>query len=112
MRALDSCLMLILHGTTQSLCEDQFQERTHGIATTESIKRSGSSRGSGWAIGCRNPRSAPNPIERHPWRKDVIVTVNHGIRRNEGISVLLGPEKSVAATLQDAIHRQISRFSS
>jgi serine protease DegQ len=33
------------------------------------------------------------------WRKDVIITVNHGIRRNEGISVLLGPEKSVAATL-------------
>jgi S1-C subfamily serine protease len=33
------------------------------------------------------------------WRKDVIVTVNHGIRRNEGISVLLGPEKSVAATV-------------
>ena len=35
------------------------------------------------------------------WRKDVIVTVNHGIRRNEGISVLLGPEKSVAATVGD-----------
>src|SRR5229473_2499950 len=33
------------------------------------------------------------------WRKDVIVTVNHGIRRSEGISVLLGPEKSVAATI-------------
>ena len=33
------------------------------------------------------------------WRKDVIVTVNHGIRRNEGISVLLGPDKSVAATV-------------
>lgn len=33
------------------------------------------------------------------WRKDVIVTVNHGIRRNEGISVLLRPEKSVAATV-------------
>jgi S1-C subfamily serine protease len=33
------------------------------------------------------------------WRKDVIVTVNHGIRRNEGISVLLGPDKSVAATI-------------
>src|SRR5882724_4297991 len=33
------------------------------------------------------------------WRKDVIVTVNHGIRRSEGISVLLGPEESVAATV-------------
>jgi S1-C subfamily serine protease len=33
------------------------------------------------------------------WRKDVIVTVNHGIRRNEEISVLLGPEKTVPATL-------------
>src|SRR5712692_510213 len=33
------------------------------------------------------------------WRKDVIVTVNHGIRRSEGISVLLGLEKSVAATV-------------
>jgi S1-C subfamily serine protease len=33
------------------------------------------------------------------WRKDVIVTVNHGIRRSEGISVLLGPERSVAATI-------------
>ena len=33
------------------------------------------------------------------WRKDVIVTVNHGIRRNEDISVLLGPEKSVPASL-------------
>jgi serine protease DegQ len=33
------------------------------------------------------------------WRKDVIVTVNHGIRRNEGISVLLGPDESVAATV-------------
>jgi len=30
------------------------------------------------------------------WRKDVIVTVNHGIRRSEGIRVLLGPEESVA----------------
>jgi S1-C subfamily serine protease len=33
------------------------------------------------------------------WRKDVIVTVNHGIRRSEDISVLLGPGKSVPATL-------------
>lgn len=33
------------------------------------------------------------------WRKDVIVTVDHGIRRNEDIRVLLGPEKSVPATL-------------
>jgi serine protease DegQ len=33
------------------------------------------------------------------WRKDVIVTVNHGIRRSEGISVLLGPDKSVAAMI-------------
>lgn len=33
------------------------------------------------------------------WRNDVIVTVNHGIRRDEDISVLLGPEKSVPATL-------------
>lgn len=33
------------------------------------------------------------------WRKDVIVTVNHGIRRNEGIRVLLGPEASIAATV-------------
>jgi S1-C subfamily serine protease len=33
------------------------------------------------------------------WRKDVIVTVNHGIRRSEDIGVLLGPDKSVAATL-------------
>jgi S1-C subfamily serine protease len=33
------------------------------------------------------------------WRKDVIVTVNHGIRRNEGIGVSLGPEKSLPATL-------------
>jgi S1-C subfamily serine protease len=33
------------------------------------------------------------------WRKDVIVTVNHGIRRNEGITVLIGPEQSVAATV-------------
>jgi serine protease DegQ len=33
------------------------------------------------------------------WRKDVIVTVNHGIRRSEDIRVLLGPEKSVPATL-------------
>jgi len=33
------------------------------------------------------------------WRKDVIVTVNHGIRRSEDISVLLGPKESVPATL-------------
>ena len=33
------------------------------------------------------------------WRKDVIVTVNHGVRRNEGISVFLGRDKSVAATV-------------
>ena len=33
------------------------------------------------------------------WRKDVIVTVNHAIRRSEGISVLLGSEKSVPSTL-------------
>jgi S1-C subfamily serine protease len=33
------------------------------------------------------------------WRKDVIVTVNHGIRRNEGITVAFGPDKSVEATL-------------
>src|SRR6202021_1588476 len=33
------------------------------------------------------------------WRKDVIVTVNHGIRRNEGITVPFGPDKSVEATL-------------
>jgi S1-C subfamily serine protease len=33
------------------------------------------------------------------WRKGVIVTANHGIRRDEGISVLLGPEKPVPATL-------------
>src|ERR1044071_4105615 len=33
------------------------------------------------------------------WRKDVIVTVNHAIRRSDDISVLLGSEKSVPATL-------------
>ena len=33
------------------------------------------------------------------WRKDVIVTVNHRIRRNEGITVAFGPDKSVAARL-------------
>jgi S1-C subfamily serine protease len=33
------------------------------------------------------------------WRKGVIVTANHGIRRDEGISVLLGPEKLVPAML-------------
>src|SRR3984885_9671893 len=33
------------------------------------------------------------------WRKDVIVTVNHGIGRNEGITVAFGPDKSVEATL-------------
>jgi len=33
------------------------------------------------------------------WRKDVIVTANHGIRRSEDISVLLGPGKSAPATL-------------
>lgn len=33
------------------------------------------------------------------WRKDVIATVNHGIRRNEGITVAFGPDKSVEATL-------------
>ncbi len=33
------------------------------------------------------------------WRKGVIVTVNHGIRRDEEINVLFGPEKSVGATL-------------
>src|SRR4030095_7392813 len=32
------------------------------------------------------------------WREDVIVTVNHGIRRSEEISVLLGPGKSAPAT--------------
>jgi len=33
------------------------------------------------------------------WRKDVIVAVNHGIRRNEGITVAFGSDKSVEATL-------------
>lgn len=33
------------------------------------------------------------------WRKNVIVTVNHAIRPNGDFSVLLGPEKSVSATL-------------
>ena len=33
------------------------------------------------------------------WRKGVIVTVNHGIRRNEDISVRLSPENSVSAML-------------
>ena len=33
------------------------------------------------------------------WRKDVIVTVNHGIRRSEDINVLLGPDRSSPATL-------------
>src|SRR5438128_8641118 len=33
------------------------------------------------------------------WRKDVIVTVNHGIRRSEDIDVLLGPGRSAPATL-------------
>jgi len=33
------------------------------------------------------------------WRKDVIVTVNHGIRRSEDINVLLGPGRSAPATL-------------
>jgi S1-C subfamily serine protease len=33
------------------------------------------------------------------WRKNVIVTVNHGIRRNEGVTVAFGPDKSVEATL-------------
>ena len=33
------------------------------------------------------------------WRKGVVVTADHGIRREEEIRVLLGPEKSVAATV-------------
>jgi len=33
------------------------------------------------------------------WRKDVIVTVNHSIGQREDITVLIGPEKSVTATL-------------
>jgi len=33
------------------------------------------------------------------WRKDVIVTVNHGIRRSEDIGVLVSPDETVAATL-------------
>jgi S1-C subfamily serine protease len=33
------------------------------------------------------------------WRKGVIVTANHGVRRDEDINVLLGPEESVPVTL-------------
>jgi len=33
------------------------------------------------------------------WRKGVIVTVNHGIRRSEDLGVLLRPDKSVTATV-------------
>src|SRR5882724_7313289 len=33
------------------------------------------------------------------WRKDVIVTVDHGIRRSEDINVLLGPGRSSPATV-------------
>lgn len=39
------------------------------------------------------------PTSGIQWRKDVIVTVNHGIRRGGDIGVLLGLDKSVAATL-------------
>src|SRR5215472_2070202 len=39
---------------------------------------------------------------RHPssgilWTKDSVVTANHALRRDEDISVILGPEQSVAA---------------
>ena len=50
------------------------------------------------------------PTSGIQWRKDVIVTVNHRIRRNEDISVFLGPEKSVPLLLREEIHRPTLRF--
>src|SRR6266550_1539336 len=99
MCALDSCLMLILHGEHkvsgkisfegESMASPLQNQSNDLAATAEAVGRS--------VVAVHAQHRIPSSGIQ--WRKDVIVTVNHGIRRSEGISVLLGPEKSVAATV-------------
>lgn len=100
MCALDSCFMLIMHGTTQTFREDQLLGENKMASPLQNSSND---------LAAAAEAVGPSVVAVHgqhripssgiQWRKDVIVTVNHGIRRNDGITVAFGPDKSVEATL-------------
>src|SRR5580765_4918162 len=96
MCALDSCFMLILHGRTQKSVFRGEQMASPLQNSSNDLAAAAETVGPSVVAVHAQHRIPSSGIQ---WRKDVIVTVNHGIRRSEDISVLLGPGKSAPATL-------------
>src|SRR5580765_5513871 len=96
MCALDSCFMLILHGRTQKSVFRGEQMASPLQSSSNDLAAAAETVGPSVVAVYGQHRIPSSGIQ---WRKDVIVTVNHGIRRNEGIAVAFGPDKSVEATL-------------